>query len=668
MNSRRAQPQKQSSRAPQAGVPRRATLVAAVALVALTVVTYSPVWNAQFITDDDINVTVNPTLHSVAGLRDMWLVPTSAQQYYPVTYTTFWIERRLWGFDPRGYHVVNVLIHATSAILLWRVLLRLGVPGAWLAAAIFAVHPVGVESVAWITERRNVLSLLLALGSLLSFPRFALADKIAGEQRRSASGAWYVASLILFAAALLSKTAVVTLPAVILVIHWWQRGRVTKQDILRTIPFFMVAIASGCITLWLEQNHVGAQGAEFDLTPIERLLVAGRAFWFYVAKLVWPYPTLFFYPRWVVDPAVWWQWLFPAAALALPVFRWVARKRLGRGPLAAALIYAGVLMPTIGFINVYFHTFSFVADHFQYHASPALFALTAAGGAMFYAHVTTSRFLASLVRVMAAAVILVLAVLSFRAAGHFHDEETLDRYVVAKNPGSWIAWSNLGLSIGSEGRYDEALAALRRALELDPAKSRVQYNYAKLLLDRGERDGYTPDDIADALAHFQEAARLLPGWAAPEVGIGVALWRNRRPEEALTHLERALAIEPRNIDALRALGTFYSERGELDRAREFLDQAVAQAPEQPEVHLALGRVMAEQGELLPAAAELAEAVRLRPDDAAAWNNSAVVYARLGQIDRAVECFRQVVRIEPDSPAAAENLAKALEWQRQAAGE
>ena len=646
---------------------RRSTLLASGGLVLLVVVTYLPVLDASFITDDDINVTVNPTLYSAAGLRDMWFVPTSAQQYYPVTYSTFWLERRLWGLDPRGYHVTNVLCHAASVVLLWRLLVFLRVPGAWLAAALFAVHPVEVESVAWVTERRNVLSLALALGSILCFLRFAPPEPDAG-QRPSSERKWYAASLVLFAAALLSKTVVVTLPAVLLVIYWWRNGGLTARDVVRTAPFFALALALGSITLWLETNHVGAQGDEWSLTFAERILVAGRAIWFYAGKIVWPYPTLFFYPHWTIDPAAWWQWLYPLAAVVMPVIFWLARKKVGLGPLAGVLIYVGVLMPTLGFMNVYFHIFSFVADHFQYHASPALIALAASGAVTLCRRAGLDSparpFAAALGRAAAAGLLLILGVLSFRAAGHYQNEETLYRYTIAKNPGSWCAWSNLGMALGEQGRFDEAVDDLRHALDLASEKARVQFNYAKLLIDRGERNGFRPGATAEALAHFRTAAELQPGWAMPEVGIGVALLRENRPDEAQEHLERGLALDPRNADALCALGLLFSERRDLPRAQQHFDRAVALAPELPEVHYGLGRMLAEQGELRPAAAEFAEAVRLRPDYAAAWNNRAVVHARLGEIDQAIACFREVIRLEPDSPAARENLDKALQWQRQ----
>ncbi len=359
--------------------------MAAAGLVALVLITYVPLLSAGFIMDDDINVAVNPTLYSAAGVRDMWFVPTAAQQYYPVTYSTFWIERRLWGLGPRGYHVSNVLWHAASVVLLWRLLLVLRLPGAWLAAAIFAVHSVEVESVAWIAERKNVVSLPLALLSMLAYLRFEPAEADASGLPRFHRWRWYAASLALFALALFAKTVVVTLPAVLLVIYWWRNGRLTTRDLGRTAPFFVLAVALGSITFWVEKYHVGAQGKDWSLTRAEQILVAGRAIWFYAGKLAWPYPTLFFYPRWTIDAGAWWQWLYPVGAVVVPVGLWLARKKIGRGPAAAALIYVGVLIPTLGFMNIYFHVFSFVADHFQYHASPVLIALGASGAVKWFA-------------------------------------------------------------------------------------------------------------------------------------------------------------------------------------------------------------------------------------------------------------------------------------------
>ncbi len=652
--------------------------VAGVALVVAVLVVYWPVYRASYIIDDDINITANPTLLNVAGLKRIWFEPGAVQQYYPVVYTTYWMEYRLWGSAPLGYHLVNVLLHAVNVLLLWQVLLRLQVPGAWLAAALFALHPVEVETVAWVSERKNVLSLTLALAALVCYLRFAPADD---ERASSTRGAWrwYALALVLFVAALLSKTVVVTLPAVLVVIYWWRRGRFLARDIVPLLPMFALSLLLGLAGMWLERNHVGAVGDEWSLTFAERFLVAGRGLWFQLGKLFWPAPLVFFYPRWTVDASQWWQWLWPIAALLAPIGLWLMRNKIGRGSLAAYLIYVGVLLPALGFINVYFHLFSYVADHFQYHASPAIFAWVAAAMTLLASRGTThsagSADIATSAVVPAggrglwwasgtAAVLLLLAGLTMRAAALYRDEETLFRDTIAKNPTSWIAWSNLGLALGAQGRHDEALEMLARALELDAGKSRVHYNYAKLLLDRGETRGFSPGDLEQAIQHFGEAGRLEEHWAAPHVGLGAARLRQQQFAAARDSLQDALAREPENVDALYTLGLLCIEEKEFSQAEQFLTHAVRLDPGRVAARLALGRVLAERGEMAKAAEEFAAAVALRQDDVAAWTELAVTRMKLGQVDSAVECFREIARLQPNSLDAQNNLRAVLEYQRQ----
>ena len=310
------------------------TLLNGTALVAMVLVSYAWALRADFIWDDDAYVTKNTTLESLDGLRRIWFEFGAVPQYYPLVHTSFWIERHLWGLNPLGYHAVNILLHAAGALLVWRLLVRLAVPGAWLAAALFAVHPVEVESVAWITERKNVLSLPLAFLSMLAYWRFAPFEepKESSIARPAARRwRWYAASLLLFALAALSKTVVVTLPAVLLVILWWKRGRVAIRDLPPLVPFLAVGLLLGLVTVWMEKQFVGAVGEEWSLTPIERVLLAGRVLWFYAMKLVWPYPLAFFYPRFSIDEHIWWQYLFPLAALLVVGVLWGTRKRVGRG-------------------------------------------------------------------------------------------------------------------------------------------------------------------------------------------------------------------------------------------------------------------------------------------------------------------------------------------------
>ena len=341
-----------------------------------------PALRGGFNWDDDAYVTNNLTLRSVHGLSQIWGQLTATPQYYPLVFTSFWLEYHLWGLNPLGYHVVNVLLHALAAMLLWRVLVRLQLPGAWLAAGIFALHPVAVESVAWVTERKNVLSAVFYFAAALAYLRWR--DDGTTTTGLRATSSWrslvlYLLSLALFICALFSKTVTASLPAALLLVIWWKHGRIAGRDVWPLLPFFVAGAALGLVTSWLERTHVGANGPEWALSFFDRCLIAGRALWFYAGKLFWPANLTFIYPRWQIDPGIWWQWLFPAAAIALVMILWSLRGRIGRGPLVAVLFFAGTLLPALGFANVYPMRYSFVADHFQYLASVGLIVLAAAG-------------------------------------------------------------------------------------------------------------------------------------------------------------------------------------------------------------------------------------------------------------------------------------------------
>ena len=334
-------------------------------------VLYSPLFDAGYIWDDNALVTDNLNLRSLHGLWRIWFVPGATPQYYPATYSSFWLEYQFWGLNPVASHFVNVLLHSLNAIVLWRLLRFLGVPGAWLAAALFALHPVYVESVAWISERKNVLSGLLYLTSAWMFLRYALGTRV---------GRWlYAGSLSLFMLALFAKTITCSLPAVLVILIWWKRGEVDRRIWLTLLPFFIVGAALGLYTVWIEKHFVGAQGVDWDLSWVERCLIAGRALWFYAGKLFWPENLTFIYPRWVIDVRDWFQYLYPVAVVTLVAGLWFARGRIGRGPVAAVLIFCGTLVPALGFFDVYPMRYSFVADHFQYLASIGLLVLFAAG-------------------------------------------------------------------------------------------------------------------------------------------------------------------------------------------------------------------------------------------------------------------------------------------------
>lgn len=321
--------------------------------------------------DDDDNIT-RSELQSASGLYRIWFDPTATAQYYPLVHTVFWLEHKLWGNAYLGYHLVNVLWHTLAVGLLYLILTRLKIPGALLATAIFAVHPVMVESVAWMTEQKNTLSAVFYLGALLMYIEF---DESRGSSR-------YFIALALFALALMTKTATVTLPVALLVIFWWQRGTLSWQrDVRPLMPFFALSVACGLTTVWVERTYLRGDSASYELTYLQRSLLAGRDIWFYLSKLAWPANLSFTYFRWTIDPAQWWQWTFSIAAIATTFVLWLIRKRW-RAPLAGWLFFCGTLFPVLGFIYMYMFTYTYVADHLQYLAALGMIVLVSAGIAL----------------------------------------------------------------------------------------------------------------------------------------------------------------------------------------------------------------------------------------------------------------------------------------------
>ena len=608
-------------------------------IVLLTLVTYAPAMRGGFVWDDEQYVSKNRLLSADDGLWRIWTSPGESPQYYPLVFTSFWLETRAWGDSAFGFHVVNVLLHAVGALLLWRVLLRLQVPGAWLAGAVFALHPVHVESVAWITERKNVLSgvfYLLALAAYLGY-----ADR---RQWRP-----YVLSLALFACALLSKTVTCSLPVAILLCQWWKHGRVGKRDVLPLLPFFVIGICLGLATVYVEKHHVGATGAGWQLPAMERCLIAGRAVWFYIGKLIWPANLAFTYPRWNVDSAVPWHYAFPAVFLVVVALLWTLRRRIGRGPLAAVAFFVITLAPTLGFFDVYFFRFSYVADHFQYHASMGIIALLAGLGCH-YAR-TSGRVAHGLADGFAAALVGVLSILTWNHARIYENEETLYLDTLAKNPSAWLAHNNLGRMYHEQGRYADAQHHLRMALERYPDYALAHFNLGNALAAVGELD--------DAVRHYERSVQLEPEAADAHNNLGVALVNQGRIEEARRCFVEAVNLLPEWAEARHNLGQVWFWLGNPGEAVAQFEAALRIDPDSAEVHYGLGNALAGQGRFDRAAAHFTEAVRLAPGWADAHNNLGRALASLGKLERAVAQYRTAIRIAPRFALAYRNLGQAL---------
>ena len=541
------------------------------ALAALTLIAYLPAYGAGFVWDDDYYVLENTTLQSLQGLKRIWLDLFATPQYYPLVHTSFWLEYRLAGPSAHLYHFTNVALHAANAVLLWRIMLHLAIPGAWLIAAVFAVHPVQVESVAWITERKNLLSGFFYLWSALLYLRFS-------RQADEKTPPWrtYAASFLLYAAALLSKSVTASLPAALLLICWYRRGTILRRDWATLLPMLLVGIVSGLLTVWLEREHVLARGPEWDLSLPERFLIAGRALWFYASTLVWPQDLAFIYPRWRIDTGAWWQYQFPLAAMAVVGALIALGGRVGRGPLTAVLFFAGTLFPALGFFNFYPMRYSFVANHFQYLACIGLIALAVA---VVVRRWQRAQWRKPVGAVAAGTVLATLMIVSWWNALAYVDLESLWRDTLEKNPQAWMAHHNLGMELDRQGRYEEARQHYQAAVKLRPSHYRAHHKLGRSLAREGRLD--------EAIAHFQTAIRLSPDDRQFYSSLGDAYLRRGDFEQAEAAFRRVL--EPPFVHPATQVKLARALIGQrrFEEARRTLDEILRNDPGNPQATLLL---------------------------------------------------------------------------------
>jgi protein O-mannosyl-transferase len=574
-------------------VNRKAQLGIALALVAAVVVAYLPALSAGFIWNDDTYLTDNPTLDGAEGLRLIWANPRANEQYYPMVFSTFWAEKRLWGLHPFGYHLVNVLLHAASAMLLWWLLRRLGLPGAWLAAAVFALHPVCVESVAWVTERKNTLSLFLTLLAAHAYLASSDAWAAASEQRKRPTRPgppWYRrpttlygAALASFTLALFTKTTASLLPPVLLVLAWWRKGRLRWADVRPLVPFLAIGFAFAWHTAWLEKTVVRASGVEWSLSLSGRVVLAGRVLAFYAGKLAWPADLAFIYQRWVIDPRAWAQWLPALVALVVLAAAWALRGRLGRGPLAGVLLLGGVVFPAMGFFNVYAMRYSYVADHFAYQAAAVFATVVVCGIATLPAgrQPVVRRAAVGL----GVVVLAVLGVLTFRQSRVYHDHDTLWKDTLAKNPDCFMCHTNYGYSLYTRGRVAEAIDHFEQSLRLKPDNVPTLLNLARVEEERGRLD--------EAIARLRAALEIAPTDTTVRVNLGVAYTKAGRLVDAIAQFEEALRFpSPDDYLAHNGLGVALIRQGRTAEAVEHFQEAVRLNPDYRMARANLERALA----------------------------------------------------------------------------
>jgi Flp pilus assembly protein TadD len=644
-------------------------------LVLAVVAAYWPALSGQFVWDDALLVDRNPLVTGKLSLVSVWF-----RTDFPLTIVAFWLEWLAWGSHPVPYHIVNVLLHALGTILVWKVLGKLKIPGAWFAALLFGIHPVCVESVAWISEMKNTLSLPFFLASAWLYLRFEEdREKERGEVGgprsevpgpRSEAGTlqfWrsslsplpsslsYLLAVFLFLLALLSKTSTVMLPVVLLLWAWWQRGGVTRRDLWRTSPFFALALVFGLLSVWHQRA--------ITTGPVQtenfwgRLAGAGQAVWFYLGKAVWPAHLSMIYPRWTIDqtaPRAYLPLLLLGCVLALC---WWFRRGWGRAPLFGLGYFIITLFPALGFFDMYYLALSRVADHFVYLPLIGIVALAASGLTTVGAWVFDldrrmprlqsvppdwgAALARSLCAGVAAALLLTLSLSTFARARVLARDELLWRDTLAKNPASWTAYNNLGCLLAEQNNYQGAIEQFQASLRLNPANPEAHSNLGRALALIGR--------LTEAESHFRTALTIKPQSAGIQRSFASILAAQGRIAEAISHLREAARLEP-DIPTRLQLADWLHSAGDDREAVAQYRNVLEVKPDFQDALNNLAWLLATSTNASvrngPEAVQLAERAcrQVQSKEARALGTLAAAYAEAGRFGEAVAAAEQALEL------------------------
>jgi Flp pilus assembly protein TadD len=557
---------------------------------------YGPALHGGWIWDDKTEI---PKIAALAGpglFGKIWVAPDTGD-YYPVKVTVEWLQWRLWGNDTFGYHLTNLVLHCGSALLLWWLLRKLGLRCARFAGLLFIVHPLAVESVAWIDELKNTLSLPFLLLAMIAYLEWE-------EKGRKLE---YGLSLLCFLLAMLSKSSVVMFPVVLLLYAWWKRGALRRADLRATAPFFAISLLLGLVAIHFQQQYGLAGDGVIALGGWPtRIARAGLIAVFYLAKGVWPFGLMPIYPRWPVEAAAlvsWLPWLVLAAAAA---GCWAQRKTWGRHVLFGLGCFFLNLAPVLGFIPISHFRFTWTMDHLAYLPLVGLVSLAAGGlGALEARWARSAPTLRWLAMGAAAAVCALLAGASRGYAARFRSAEDLWTYAVERNPSAWVAHQNLGEALFERGAVPAAIAEYQEAERLAPDSVYAHLNLGIAWAVMGRWPA--------ALAEDREALRLKPGWAGTNKILADTLCRAGRPAEAIPYYERALRITPAFPAAENGLGSALFRTNHVAEAQAHFATALLLNPNYAEAHNNLGVILAGTGHRAEAEANFEAALRINPN-------------------------------------------------------
>jgi tetratricopeptide (TPR) repeat protein len=512
-------------------------------LIAITCLAYQPVFEAGFVWDDNDWVTQNPLVTGERPVSAIW-ASVERLHYYPVAFSLWRVQYALWGESPFGFHLVNILLHALSAGLLILLLERLRIAAAvWIGFA-FALHPLQVESVAWVTEMKNTLSALLLLAAALALVRARSRDKTVKHL--------YLLALLLFTAAVLTKTAVAVAALLfpLLVITAKRPQAAHRREALWVSPFIAIGALLGLLAVRLEQGLAGRVAGDFGWGFAERIQMAGRACFFYIEKLLLPHPLSFHYPRWSFEAGL--AWLWPVAAIALLPLGAVLWRKGYRKTLLGCVSYLVLISPALGLFDVYWFRYSFVADHFAYLASIGILALVVSA---LHRWLPGSRSQRATIGVC---LLLLLTILSWNRAHVWRDAETLWLATVASNPDSWLAHHSLAMIAYERQQPSVAAARFDAAIRAQPSAVE-SYTGRALVAQQQQR-------WRAALEDFDHALSLDGSYPQARLGRGVLRAQLGEAAAAIEDLNLFLASNPTGARAHVARARAYAQLGQLDAA------------------------------------------------------------------------------------------------------
>jgi len=613
-------------------------------IVAATFWIYWPALRGDWVLDDTWYRTDSPMTQGLAGLGKFWFQPGSWVEYYPIEETVLWVQWQLWGNDTLGYHLTNVSLHITSALLIWWLFRKLGLRLAWLGGLLFALHPVQVESVACITELKNTLSLppfLLAMGAWIDYE----------EQGRRQD---YRRAVEWFLVAMLCKITVAPFPVMMLLYAWWKRGRIGSRDLKATVPFWIIAVVLGYATVWAgdryrEFGHVLPDvvqlGDFFTLT-----IGAGLNLAFYFSQCFLPVVLTPYHPKWTVDLTRLAQLLpWPVFGGVLYVL-WRKRETWGRHVLLGLGFFLLGLAPFIGFHEVSYMSYTWVCDHLLYIPVIGLIGVVVAGWGRL------ELLLPGGLRVLGRGIgVVALALMAWQGHAYaklFVNDEAILADALKRDPGSWIARHNLGCAYIAQGRFPEAIAQLEEAIRINPDFGDAAYNLGVALEKNGQ--------AAEAETQYRQALKLDPLHVNTYVNLGMIARRKGDVAGAEELLHHAVVLAPNNGIACTDLGDLLLQTGRGEESVPLYRQAVAVAPDVAQLRYNLGNALLHTSRLPEAIEQLQAAVALDPQLAQAHENLGVALARTGNVAEAIGEFQAALGIDPDYVTARDNLGTALE--------